>query len=568
MRTVGICIIVLCLAPAVLTGAHPIMLDGYFDDWDAVEEACADPEGDAADSGIDFRSLSVTNDSFALFLRVEFTQEILHHDGNAMVLWIDADCSAATGYPVGGLGAELEWRFGSRIGVFHGMGADTVIWSQAGMVAAPCYAASALEVAIDRRVRPDGVTPLFPGNRLALLVQDAVPDGDAIPCGSDGLAYEFDDAESFAPVPIRLDREAPTDLRVATYNVWWDNLWNEPVRAARILRALQPDIVAFQEIFSHDAASTVAWMAEAMSGTWYAERRGADLVTVSRYPIVDTWIPGTPYGSAHAIALPGDSLIMVVNFHLPWGLGDAARQGAIDAIMAFLRDSVTHAARPIVPRGTPMLLCGDSNMLGDPHQVATLLQGDIADNETFGPDFGPDWDESSLEEIVSRQPNRRLGYTTYDEASPYGPAYIDRFALTGSVAEIARHFILHTPLMSDDLLTGWGLDRDDTRIASDHLPHVVDMRLVPPVHATPSPIRSSLGIVPNPARPGSRIKIGPLETGDSFRVFDCAGRLVSRQDPLGCGKTVSLAAPRTPGVYLCRWGDGPERPTPLVVLPD
>lgn len=571
MRTFIIPLMSLCalVPPQPVVAAHPIMLDGHFGDWAEVEPLIHDPQGDAPVCGIDFLRLSASNDTFALFLRVEMNHDLLHHDDNAMVLWIDGDDDPTTGVPINGIGADLEWRFGARFGLFHGGSApDTLLWSQAGIVVAPCYWASAIECAIDRSIMPDGATTLFSAPEVTFLLQDDVPWGDVIP-DAEAARYSFDDGQSLVPEPVLLQREISSDLRVVTYNVLWDNLWHEAPRFRRILGAIEPDVVAFQEIFSHDAEATAEWMADLFPGTWYAARRGADLVTVSRYPILATWQPGTVYASAHLIQIPSrsDSLMLLFNLHLPWGTNDAGRQQAIDAIMAFLRDMMTPGSLPGIPHGTSIIITGDTNMLGDPAQLATMHFGDIADNETFGPDFSPDWDGSPLEELVSRQPNRRLAYTTYKEDSPIGPTFIDRFAYTGSVVEIANHFILHTPLLSDDLLRLYSLYPEDTKLASDHVPHVADIRLAPPVSAPSAPRTMRLEVFPNPARTGSMVRVDMHASTPRLELLDLAGRCILNLSVDPGASSAKLRTPCGPGIYHLRGASNSTGGTALIILP-
>lgn len=40
------------------------------------------------------------------------------------------------------------------------------------------------------------------------------------------------------------------------------------------------------------------------------------------------------------------------------------------------------------------------NLVGNPHQWATLLNGDIDNEMLFGPDFNPDWDYSNFEDAL------------------------------------------------------------------------------------------------------------------------------------------------------------------------
>ena len=108
--------------------ALPILLDGYYDEW--VEAPVhVDPAGDDGSSGIDFRNLWVAEDDDWLFIRFDTTVEVPLDEATDMALYIDTDTNSGTGVSVGGLGAELRWRFGNRSGTFYTI--HPSIWSGA-----------------------------------------------------------------------------------------------------------------------------------------------------------------------------------------------------------------------------------------------------------------------------------------------------------------------------------------------------------------------------------------------------------------------------------------------------
>ncbi len=547
-------LLLVSLAAGRLPAAHPIMLEGRFEDWAQVESLYEDAAGDAVPGGVDFLEFFVTNDGFHLFMSFEVADEMLNQEDNSMALYLDGDDDVATGLEIGGIGADLVWHFGGRYGVYYGTSHDTVGWHLAGIVVGPGYSSTRFELALDRLVRPDGMTPLFQGNRVAFFFQDGAPGGDRAPDSGRSMHYTFDDSDPLIPEPILLEKESSADIRLLTYNVLWDNLWDEEERCRRILGSIEPDIVAFQEIFSHTAEQTAQWMSRLLPGPWYAERMGADLVLVSRFEFIGNWQPGTEYASAHLLAIPfrTDSLLLVINLHLPWGGNDIGRQQAIDAIMAFVRDAESPGDQLDLPEGTPIVITGDTNMYGDIQQIETMLNGDISDNATYGPDFMPDWGDSPLEELISRQPNRRLGYTWYNEANSYLPTHIDRITYTGSTMEIGNHYVLHTPLLDQQLLDLFGLQQDDTRIASDHLPHVADLRFSPLKASSAFSNHRTLRISPNPSSAGTEVCLWLPPQSHEVQLYDLAGRLVFSLLECGGRDFVRTRIPSPSGTFLIR----------------
>lgn len=90
-----------------------------------------------------------------------------------------------------------------------------------------------------------------------------------------------------------IDRQAPTDLRVVSYNVFNDTIFTDtnPVQAAkfaRVMSALQPEIVNLQEIYNHSAAEVASLMDSILplggGATWNAYK-SSDNVIVSKYPL-------------------------------------------------------------------------------------------------------------------------------------------------------------------------------------------------------------------------------------------------------------------------------------------
>jgi len=106
------------LAPAARAEQAAISIDGDLSDWSGISAAVVDSAGDAGPSGIDLGTLRIADDARFLFLQISLGSERQLDEWNDLVLYLDTDANAATGIAVAGIGAELEWRLGDRIGTF------------------------------------------------------------------------------------------------------------------------------------------------------------------------------------------------------------------------------------------------------------------------------------------------------------------------------------------------------------------------------------------------------------------------------------------------------------------
>ena len=476
-----------------LTGtATPITIDGLFDDWEDVPAAWVDPSGDAGAGGIDILQLKVTNDDRYLFLRVELSEEVALDEENSLTLFIDADDDAGSGLGAHGLGAELQWVFGERTGTFSGQGGDAEIWfSDIRFRAEPTVSSTAFEMAIGRDQKPDGATALLPQSQIALLLQDRAQDdqglidGDLAPDEGRLLRYTLDDTPIESAEVLPLTRTEPDTLRVVTYNVLWDGI-SEPGREdsfRRILTALDPDVIALQEVTNHDPVQEriEEWL-PLEDGEWHRLSWG-DRATLSRYPFVASWPPTyDPIDDRFAVSpieLPDGRWIVLFNAHLSCCEAEAERQWEADSFAAYLRDIVASDSTMELTEGTPMILVGDLNLVQGAQPLRTLVTGQIVHESFYGPSSSPDWDGTDLADLVSRQTEERMAYTWRSDGGGYWPGRLDFHIYTDSVLTVAHHFVLHTGEMSADQLYIHGLEAGDCANASDHLPHVADYRVAP-----------------------------------------------------------------------------------------
>ncbi len=461
----------------------PINMNGPLDDWDTVSVAYLDPAGDGGASGVDLGRLWIADDDDFLFLRFELGTEIDLSENNDLRLYLDTDANSATGLAVAGIGAELEWRFGDKIGTFyHASGSTTVYQWNLNLRGAPTVSADEFEFAVGRNVLPDDTNPLFTGSTIRVAMREV--GGDQLPDTGDVVDYTLDQGQLPPETVIPFARDDPTDLRIITYNVLVDSPWvpNIEPRFGRQFAAVVPDILNFQEIYEHSATEAAElvgrWIAPEPGEDWYAAGN-ADCKTVSRYPILGSWgLDGNLAVLIDTSAALGSQLL-VINAHLPCCENDSGRQSEVDRIMAFIRDAKQPGGSLTLAADTPIIIAGDLNLVGYAQQLTTLLTGDIVNNGPFGPDFSPDWDGSALYDLIPRHTEIRMGYTWRDRTTYFWPGHLDYMISSDAVIEVGNYFTVDTDNMSQESLDAYGLQAIDSH-SFDHLLFCADFRPVSP----------------------------------------------------------------------------------------
>lgn len=574
------------VAPLVVTGlflvastgwgaATPIEMNGDYGDWTPVAVAHDDAAGDGGGSGIDFDRMWVSNDGTHLFIRIELGTPLVLQESNNLRLYVDTDNNSGTGTSVAGMGADLTWNFGSRSGTFGG---SSVGWDDLGLVAAPAYGVDEFELSLRRDATPGG-SSLFSSNTIRLVFRDTGGGGDWTPSNSSNVSFSFDNSSPLDPPVIDLAKDDAEHVRIMTYNVLNDGLWSSTTEHTRMHEAIVPDIIAYQEIYSHDGTETRNWVENVFGGTWYNDYDGFERHTVSRYPILNAWDTGLDRARATLIDLPAtfDTDLLLINVHFKCcSSGDGQRQEQIDDVMSFVRDAMSAGGAITLPADTPIMILGDTNMYGDAQQITTMLTGDIDDNGTYGPDFAPDWDGSDMDAVLSRNPAKRQTYTYYNEGSSYGPSHIDRVTVTGSAININKSFVLHTPDLDAATLSTYGLQANDSKNASDHIPHVID--LAPSTASTDvgdnsiPVIRDRFEARPNPFNPTTNLSFRLTEREQvTIGIYSAAGRLIQTvvSESMGAGEHSVVWSPEAnvgSGTYFARFTTGDRSRTIKLAL--
>jgi len=554
-----------------LRAAHPIVIDGLFDDWQEVPVTITDPEGDY--NYDDWGELKITNDDDFIFFKISLhSEETLLQNWNNFYLYIDADRDSLTGHPFRGMGAELAWHFGYRTGQYFEQDGIIDLWqNDITLRQAPTVTSTEFEIAIAR-----GSFVLSDPDSIAVIFSSFYDTGDYMPDSWGGVVYQLDTTVVGPAAPILLEK---TGTRLVTYNTLYTGIL-EPDRQPkfqRIIQALDPDIIALQEHSEWNEIGDIisSWFPE---DTWYQGYTFRDLVVLSKYPIINQANLISSERTMCALLQTDDPInpyLLILNSHFSCCDNDDDRHEQVDELVQVLREWRLNDNGPFdLPEGTPMFHVGDFNFVGYREQIETVTAGNIQDEGNYGSDFPLDWDGTAITDLFSRQTHKRMAYTWRSDGSSFNPGKLDYVLYTDSNLSILNHFVLNTLAMPDSVLNEWELEAEDTNEASDHLPRIVDFMV------TDLGITGELDLpqqyilshpYPNPFNPQVMIPITlAREAHIQLRIYDIHGRLVISiaDDVLPAGKKLfSWDGSQYPsGVYIVRCQAGHVMQTEKIIL--
>ncbi len=487
--------------------ALPIAIDSRFDDWTSAAITVSDAANDV--NGIDMLSFKVANDADQLFLRFEIDDEINLTEGNKISLYLDTDLNSNTGIQINDIGAELEVRFGEREAYYDlPSGQGYLSLNEINFRHQPSVTSKVFEISLDLIALSNTGAQLFTENGVRILWRDkSTSQGDLMPENGTVFTFMFDDSPTPVFDPIQLEKENENAVRVLSWNTLHtglDDIDREPF-FEKILKVIQPDIITFNECWDINAPQVASFMNAAVPlpnfQSWKTIKLDQGNITASRYPILQSWLiyPGHRL-TASLIDIPdaiSDHDLLVINAHFRCCDNNFERQLEADAFVKFILDSKTPGGVIDLPEGTPFMLSGDLNLVGNSQQLKTLLTGEIINIGTFGPGGPMDWDDSDLTDVISLQSDDRMAYTWRNNFSSYPPSRIDYHIISNSL-EVDKSYTLEPLGMSSDRLTEYGLGAFDAAIASDHLPKVSDLILPQSVAILDNERPSLHSISPNP----------------------------------------------------------------------
>lgn len=474
-----------CLYVFGFSQSAPITIDGKFDDW--TNDLQQHVDADETLNNVDLLSFQVTNDEEFLFIKLELDTEInLKEDdpvNHSIYLYLDADNNASTGLEVqNGFGADLGLNFSDLSGDFHVSPSVDIPFAAVSLRMGPTITSTIFEIAIARDAVPDYIHPLFSGNTVKILFKNW-SNGDELPDEDSPFSYTFDDTPVDPYIPIALEKSVPEQIRLVAYNTLFNGLTIQARQPhfERILKALDPDIIAFSECYDTPVSTVQGllddWLPTVTTDGWHLTKVG-DLITASRWPILQTW-PFIYRSYPVLIDLPETYPrdILVTNSHLSCCGNNTDRQLQIDEYNAFFKQLKEEGAGLGFTELTPFIYAGDMNLVGYAEQLNSLLTGDIVNINQFGTGAAPDWDGTDIQDELSLQTDKRMAYTWRNDFSSYPPGRLDYIIYSDYTLQVEKSFVLQTEIMPSNRLAQYNLNANDTGSASDHFPVVADFSI-------------------------------------------------------------------------------------------
>ncbi len=505
-----------------------LWIDEQFDEW-AEQDRYIDADDDAPLGSKELIHLAIANDENFLFIDLKLQEEINLQEQNNITLYIDTDANPNTGRAIEGIGAELQFNFGQRIGrVYFSNFSSDIYHNDLGLVSIPTVTSNRFEIALRRNNLLSGRTVNL-GSTIHVLVKDG-SNGDQIP-SSGLLTYSMEEFDNELP-DFSLDKKDSKHIRVSSLNCLRDQIFDPEYqdKFRRLFQATQPDIIAFQEIYDHGAQAVSQllqdWMPLQDDKMWQCDKVNPDIITCSKYPILtSTPIDGN---GAFLLQLPEQKLLLI-NTHLPCCGNNTDRQAEVDRIMGFVRESKAENSDIPIAFQTPIIIAGDMNFVGDVRQRQTILRGDIKTETIYGSDFEPDWDDSNIEMAYIMQTGIPFAHTWLNNFSSFGAGWLDYIFYTGSVLILQNSFGLNTAQLSSELLNQYGLLRNDD-LASDHYLISADFEM-----DIPSAVKEISGpkliLHPNPTDNQLTVQWSDQSLITELKITDLSGKVVLVSKP-------------------------------------
>ena len=472
-----------------------IIIDESFSDWELIEETVADPANDGS-GDIDFTELKIDNDSEYLYLRFNTGKELNLQENSNIVLYLDLDDNSNTGFSINGIGADISYDFGKRGGYYHRNSLNINFYhDDCSLMSLPTVTSDSFEIAFKRKFNAGTYLVIF-GNKIRVSLVNNITNGDKIPDQSGAYLYQMNDTE-FVPPGFKIDKNNPTHLRIMSYNVETDGIFDNEPPYKRKIKTIRADILCFQEIYNHSSGDMNNKIRSYFGGSWYDAKIGSDIIVISKYPIKKFDAIGG--NGAFLIDYNGVE-ILIINVHFYCCDNDNGRQTETDEIMQFIRNAKNEKGDFPIKKNTPIIITGDTNFVGLRQQRKTLLQGDIVKEFVYGSDFLPDWDNTFFEDVKPLTTGYPASFTWNSNYSSYPAGRLDYFIYSGSVLQLENSYVLSTDLLARDILEQYQLNNEDSKNASDHLPIVADFSIkdISPTSEI-SENQDVFNIYPNPA---------------------------------------------------------------------
>ena len=463
--------------PIPRTPIAPITLDGDFADWDQTNTARADgrylyihfsPQGEPPHA---IQAAPYTT-------RLRLNADDNDATGRAMNSMNSMSMEAAIQEPQG-VDLLIELSPPNELGSI-GIGAQVTDYADSenskqighaglGFMCLPTFGSTQYEARLDRFA--PGATILQTPGTAEITIDQVDAEGaflwsTTMRVELPELAPELASANTpIASIPIKPAKS----VRVMSSNVLYSSPLENPGPFDRVLDAINPDVILYQEWFKTQAPKVDAWLKEYAGPGWtlHMPNDQAGVAIATRHPIIeryDSVIPslgtGRPARAVAALIDTDAGELLAISIHLKCcgsagSEEDNKRIAQAQAINSFVRE--VHQSHP----EAKVVIAGDFNLVGSYIPMDTMADS-----------LGMHGEDLSV--VHAQQLGNQSMVTWNDEKSRFSPGRLDWMLIDESMSTAHNAFILDTRSLSLDALEELGLEADDSK-ASDHLPIVMDL---------------------------------------------------------------------------------------------
>jgi len=449
----------------------PMVLDGSPDEWDR-------PNSGYADGHAIYLNFSPKTDFPSAIQAAPYTTRIR----------IDADQNPKTGRPMRwmsltamvqepqGVDLLVELSPKNEQGTI-GIGSSVIEYDQSGnptytghaalgFAFLPTYASTTYEARIDRLA--PGAALLANAGPIDIVIDQIDEDGRFL--WSTTIVLDLPKITQSPKPDVAIPEKPKKSVRVMSSNVLFSSPLKNPEPFARVLDAIDPDVILYQEWFNTPIEKVQGWLDTHAGKGWSvhmpSSKAGVAIATRNRViTTYDTVIAesgtGRPARVVAALIDTDAGELLAISIHLKCcgnagSSEDAKRIDQAKSINAFVR--FVHEQHP----RAKVVIAGDFNLVGSYEPMATMVEG-------LGK-RGRD-----LSTVEAQQLGDASMITWKDEKSRFSPGRLDWMLIDESMSKAVNAFILDTRTLSDASLRRMKLEPDDSK-ASDHLPIVIDLK--------------------------------------------------------------------------------------------
>jgi exonuclease III len=414
-----------------------------------------------------------------------------------VVMFIDADASEATGQKredpaLKGMGVDLEVLFSPPGERGRGVGVEIYAVATDGkrkkvsnedydFVFAPTYASSWYEARLCRTPDDKAGLPmtglLGPGTLkgVAAVVDDA---GTITMAGEPFVLTTDEVCEGGKRLKSGSIPSKPANaVRVVSWNIELSKPMDTPAPFARIIKAINPDVLLLQEWEKGDASLVKQWFTTNIGGEWNIVKapgnmsNGGGVAIASRFALTE--VEGDeltarfrnnnrdnedkPVRFVSAVADTPIGPVLMGSLHLK-------SRGSKDSAEDRRRMAESRAINTFVgaqKNVTLRVLGGDMNLVGSRPPIDLLRAG-------------IDSDGTDLNTVDAHVLGDNALYTWKNAAGSFTPGRLDWLLYPDAALATANTFVLDTRRLAVESLSTMGLEKADSA-ASDHLPLVADL---------------------------------------------------------------------------------------------